>query len=379
MTKQVSFYNSENKKIIGFLATGSEIINGDLHESNCHLFSKLISEKGGEIFQHLHASDKKDEIISAIEYLLGKCDAIIITGGLGPTSDDNTRFAVSEFTQQDLYFDEEVWSNIVARLKKFHLHISESNKNQAFFPLNAIIYPNTNGTACGFQVRLGQKIIFVLPGPPRECTPMFQDYVIRTLEDESFFNQKSLMRWVTLGLIESETAQKIDDLATDYDVVTGYRWHYPYLEIKLVAESFKNFKPLLEKIDSILKDHLVSNEQKNAFDLLQENMLNIHEEIFIVDNISAGILADKALNQNIKFLQELQPCNQCKRLLVLKSSPGLLLQNEDAGTITFECTGFIENTQIYSHNISVPYRSKEVLDYAKHYAAWQLNKFLTII
>ena len=97
---------------ISLLATGSEILQGETLDSNCQHFAHKIHQKGGILFQHLQTSDTLSEILQGVAYLLKHSDALIICGGLGPTSDDNTRFALSEYTQLPLTLNAQAWSHI---------------------------------------------------------------------------------------------------------------------------------------------------------------------------------------------------------------------------------------------------------------------------
>lgn len=369
--------NALKEKKISFLATGSEILFGDLQESNCYRFSKLVSQAGGQVYQHVHASDRKSEIVLAIDYLLSGSDAVIITGGLGPTSDDNTRFAVAEYTNQDLYFNEDVWEIIFQRLKSFNLPMSVSNRQQALFPQSAVLYPNKNGSAYGFHLKWKEKYIFVLPGPPKECTPLFEEYILPTLQAENFLAIKSIFYWKTLGLVESAIAAKVDELSKSYNVETGYRWHYPYLDIKIICDTNYCVKELSKKINVLLKPNLVSYDQKSAFEILECLIQNISSKISIVDCVTSGEFENNINHKKIEFIHsKTQDLNTDKILFIFESSKNLEEETEYSGIIQFKCTGLHNNYALYSHDISVPYRSKEVFDYAKHYAAWQLNQFI---
>jgi len=99
-------------KRISFLATGNEIIEGEIQDTNGNYFARTLHELGATIYQHVQVSDNRDEICNALHYLLAHSDAVIITGGLGPTSDDNTRYAVAEVTQKELIFDDASWKYI---------------------------------------------------------------------------------------------------------------------------------------------------------------------------------------------------------------------------------------------------------------------------
>ncbi len=368
--------NSDLKKI-AFIATGSEIIQGDLLESNCKNFATQIHEHGGAIYQHMHVSDQKNEIINAIEYLLKESDAVIITGGLGPTSDDNTRFAIADFMQTKLNFNEEIWSDIKRRLTRFKISISDANRQQAFFPTGATIYKNELGTASGFSLKKNHKIIISLPGPPKECLPLFNKYILSYLKEARFFQYKRKCRWLTLGLSEAETAAKIDEIVAPYECEAAYRWHYPYLEIKVSSQNIEHAQDFEEKIDSFLKSYIVSKNNSDAMNLVAEKLASNMNLIFVQDQVTTGDLWDRFQKQYPEKISKFLPSHSQKDYLFLFKASKDILSNENySGSITFTCEGFLNQNKIYTHSITVSYRGAEVLECAEHYAAWQLFSFI---
>lgn len=365
------------QKRISFLATGKEIIDGDIQDTNSHFFSQQISQNGGNIFQHMQSSDYQQEIVSAIKYLMRNSDAIIITGGLGPTSDDKTRFAISEATKRPLSFDESAWNHIVKRLTQFNLTVTDANKQQALFPQQAELIPNENGTAMGCSLKVNDKYIYMLPGPPKECRIMFEKYVFPTLKEQKFFHQRKIYRWLTLGLIEGEISNDIDMLIKNQRCEIAYCWSYPYLEIKLLCDPDHDNITLQKKIDDLLYPYVVSRDAKTAIDSLNLCLQKFSTPISIIDEITYGRFSKDNHFSSIKLLSDRHDSQQEDILLHAKSSLNIL--NEDpvyTGSIKLECDGYYKNKLAYQHVLTVPYRSKEILHLAYAYLAWQINQFI---
>ena len=176
---------STNK--IALLATGDEISHGDILNTNSQEIAQRLFNQGMQIGTHITTPDQISEIETAIHFLLKDHRGLIITGGLGPTSDDLTRYALSNATQRKLIFDEQTWDTITTRLKRFgYDKFPESNRQQALFPEGATIIPNPNGTAAGCFLKLNNQYIFMLPGPPVECLPMVDHVVVQTLIQAHF-------------------------------------------------------------------------------------------------------------------------------------------------------------------------------------------------
>ena len=135
---------------VALLATGDEIINGDILNSNAQEIAQKLVEHGIQVGMHLTVGDNSAEIRAAISFLLQHHRALIITGGLGPTTDDLTRYALAEVLNRELLFDEPTWQRIVDPLNKLGYTVPpENNRQQALFPEHAVIIPNVHGTAAG--------------------------------------------------------------------------------------------------------------------------------------------------------------------------------------------------------------------------------------
>ncbi len=365
-------------KTLSFLATGSEIIQGEVQDSNSHQFAKIINSRGGNIYQHIQVSDNKIEIMDALRYLLSKSDAVLITGGLGPTSDDRTRYALAEVTKHALYFDETAWKHVVARLKNFNLSVADSNRQQALFPEGSELYPNENGTAFGAYLRWNNKHIFMLPGPPRECLPMFKKYVIPTLDSLDFYVDKKTYKWLTLGLIEGEITQKVDETIKLSKLESGYRWNYPYLEIKLTSFCPSQDENLIQDIDNMLLPHTVSRDGKNSMELLLENLKVLKGNIYIVNEITKNNFFSNMDVDNLVFLEKKQIENFEGVVFQVSSLPPLYDNDNFTGSVTFECRAYVGNELKYQHKIITPCRGPEVIEYVKAYIAWQICQFMEL-
>jgi isocitrate dehydrogenase len=359
-------------KRISFLATGNEIIEGESQDTNGNFFARTLFDLGATIYQHVQVSDTREEICNALRYLLAHSDAVIITGGLGPTSDDNTRYAVAEVVQRPLIHDEESWKKIEERFKKFNLKLVASNRQQALFPEGAEIYPNENGSAPACTLTFGEKQLFMLPGPPAECRPIFETNVIAKLQVLGFFHKKQMFRWLTLGLSESELGEKIDALAKSKGFETGFRWTYPYLEAKLFAQTDEPDMDVVDAVNDLLAPNCVSRERQHAHRALEQLLSESDLIIYLVQEESIEPLLSHA---SIKVISEK---NIPEQGLVFKVETNPKIASEFTGLaiMEFSCQGYNNGRLIYEHQFSVPRRGPEIIKFAKAYAAWQLGRFL---
>ncbi len=283
--------NTTPKNKIALLATGDEICNGDILNTNSQEIALRLFKQGMRTGYHMATSDTIDEIEKAIGFLLASHDALIMTGGLGPTSDDLTRFALSKAINRPLIFDESVWNDIVTRLKRFGYDTPPlSNRQQALFPEGATIIPNPNGTAAGCVVEYQNKFIFMLPGPPSECLPMFEQVTSPLLKKAGFAQVEYNKSWFLFGVSEGQIAEEMDALAKPYHCMTGYRLCYPYLEFKIHSNNKNDFEKLITDIESAIRPYIHFDGQKTASQILQSQLETISFNLTISDDATGGLL-----------------------------------------------------------------------------------------
>jgi len=166
------------------ISIGNELIYGRIVDTNAAFLAKRLSENGLTVCFHTVVGDGIKDIKTALSVAVERADIVIITGGLGPTIDDLTRQAISEFIGKKLLFDEKLWNDIKTRLLRKSIKISDSNKRQAMIPEGADAIKNPMGTAPGICANHNNKIIMALPGVPSEMKFMVDDMVIPYIHEK---------------------------------------------------------------------------------------------------------------------------------------------------------------------------------------------------
>jgi nicotinamide-nucleotide amidase len=283
--------SSPSQHQVALLATGDEICNGDILNSNTQEIAQRLFSNGIQPGIQMVTADNLSEIVTAIHFLLQSHQALIITGGLGPTSDDLTRHALSHALGQKLIFDAATWRAIVERLNYLGYDTPPlSNRQQAFFPAGATIIPNPEGTAAGCMIQQAGKCIFMLPGPPIECLPMVDHFILPTLKNNHFQKILNYQKWLLFGISEAQIAEKLDSLAQPFDCVTGYRFWYPYIEFKLYSNNQADFAHLVPLIEQAITPYLIDNGKQTASDLLKKKLLLLKDKVTICDFATGGLL-----------------------------------------------------------------------------------------
>jgi len=203
--------------IVEVLAIGTELLLGQIVNSNATRIGERLADAGLDHFQQTVVGDNEARIVAAIDAACSRADALIITGGLGPTKDDLTREALAEAAGVELIFDTEQAERLRERWTSSGRIMPESNLQQAERPLGSDLIANPKGTAPGIRMRMADTWVFALPGVPAEMIPMLENSVIPFLGggDDSVVVSRLLRTW---GESESAIGERLGDL---YDTSTN--------------------------------------------------------------------------------------------------------------------------------------------------------------
>jgi len=159
------------------LAVGSELLTPSRLDTNSLRITEQLNLIGvGVVFKSV-IGDDREELGRAVRAALDRVDVIVCSGGLGPTDDDVTREVVAEVLGRPLAEDERIAARIRARFETRGLRMPDINRRQAMVPAGAIVLENTKGTAPGLWLEEGDRVIVLLPGPPRELEAMLAPLV----------------------------------------------------------------------------------------------------------------------------------------------------------------------------------------------------------
>lgn len=358
---------------IAILATGDEIVHGDTLNTNGQQLAHALSSEGLSLGLHAACSDKEGDIIKCLQFLASTHDIVIIIGGLGPTTDDLTRFALAKFTGHDLVQHPEALDHIKERLQHSKVTINEGNLQQCLFPENATLLPNPNGTALGAYYHSQHKLYILLPGPPRECLPMFNNYVLPMLEQTKRSN-KHILKWRIFGLAESEIAQILEDSLKDIDCQTGYRLEMPYIEFKVrcTSEMVETVKHIVEPI---LAPHIIATVNKKASDALRELIVSLNQPITIIDRATGGALESLIVKPDSHHLIDFQNGKNNELRFEINGLDEYWSQIQGMGkaNLSIRYNGLKQSGE-ESHTL--PYRSAYVVYHAAEWLSFRLAQLI---
>ena len=219
------------------LSIGTELTRGEIVNTNAAWLAAELTAAGFNVSVVLTIADEMDRMISTIQSFASAHRLVIVTGGLGPTTDDLTAAAAARAAGVSLVRDENAMMAIRRRVEARGRTVNAGHEKQADLPAGADILPNAIGTAPGFSIAIGDSPLFFLPGVPREMKRMFTEQVLPRIRP-SAPNNTFQIRLRTYGLGESLVGQALAGVeGTHAGVTLGYRVHFPEVDVKVHARA----------------------------------------------------------------------------------------------------------------------------------------------
>ncbi len=161
------------------LCVGTELLLGDIVNTNAAYLSRKLAELGICVYRHTAVGDNPERLCRALEAAFREADLVITSGGLGPTYDDLTKETVAAYFGRDLVLHEESLRTIQSYFARIGRPMTDNNKKQAMMPTGARVFPNRYGTAPSLAIEgEGGKTAIMLPGPPGELIPLFEEEIL---------------------------------------------------------------------------------------------------------------------------------------------------------------------------------------------------------
>ncbi|MDP4224555.1 MAG: competence/damage-inducible protein A [Bacteroidota bacterium] len=196
------------------ITIGDELLIGQTVDTNSAWIGSQLSLAGFDIQKKISVHDKRQDILNILADVEGRAEVIIITGGLGPTSDDITKYAVCEFFNTQLIMNEMVYSMIQDMMQRRKFPMNENNRKQAEVPESCRVLTNAVGTAPGMWFEKNGSIYVFLPGVPYEMKYIMTEHVLPELKKRfsaQFIVHKNIM---TYGVSEARLAEMLTEFET---------------------------------------------------------------------------------------------------------------------------------------------------------------------
>lgn len=301
------------------LCIGTEILMGDIINTNAAYIAKELAGLGINVYHQSVVGDNPQRLKESLKLAFSRADIVITTGGLGPTYDDLSKETIAEYFGRKLVMDAPSLHDIEDHFARLNRVMTDNNKKQAMMPEGCVIFPNKNGTApgCAIEGVGGQEGLcaIMLPGPPREMKPMFEQGVKPFLLKDSdtrlvshtmhFFGiGESMLETILHDLMEESLNPTIAPYAKTGEVqlrVTA--------KVRDGEDAEQLLQPVMEKITEQVGEYLygidVGNLQTAAVRALKEK----HLHVALAESCTGGYVAKRITD--VSGASEVFECGIC--------------------------------------------------------------------
>lgn len=289
--------------VVEIISVGTEILLGNIVNTNAAYLAEKCAGLGLSCYYQDVVGDNEERLASVINTALSRADILLLSGGLGPTQDDLTKETAAKALGKNLYLHEPSKEAITAFFKNRGIEITENNWKQAMVPEDSIVIDNPNGTAPGIIMKENGKHVILMPGPPNEMIPMFDNSImpyLSELEPGIIYSQTVKI----CGIGESKAESMVEDLINEQSnptIATYAKTGEVHLRVTARAEDEKEAKKMVKPIVKELKGRFGNSIyttqedvtlEKSVVDLLVAN----HLTITTVESCTGGMLAARLIN-----------------------------------------------------------------------------------
>lgn len=298
---------------VELISVGTELLLGNIINTNANYLSVQCAKLGFSLYHQVTVGDNEKRLGDAIKTAITRSDIIILTGGLGPTTDDLTKETLAKVLGRELVMDEHSKEKILSYYQRIYPDlnkdlpeglavITENNWKQALKIKDSIVIDNDNGTAPGYIVE-DNKIFILLPGPPAEMIPMFENGMIPYLK--KFQDKVFLTRMVKIcGIGESKAETMIMDLIQSQSnpTIAPYaKSGEVHFRVTARADSFEEASALIEPVIKELQSRFGINIYTTSEDVTLEQavveLLHRHGlTLSTAESCTGGLLSGRIVN-----------------------------------------------------------------------------------
>jgi len=293
---------------IEIIPIGDEILAGNILDTNKQYLSDMCWQNGFRVEYHTSVRDDETAIRDALLCAAKRADAVICTGGLGPTADDFTIEIAAKAFGVTLELDDKTFEYLKKLFERKGRELSDNNKKQAMIPKGGWVLENTLGTAPGIGFLFQKTNFYFLPGVPREMKYIFAQSVLPDLikkrKDGVHFKTKFLK---TFGSTESELDNRLKDLMHDRTEIQnariGFRFHFPEIFIKVSvwdkneSKAQKDLNGVVAQIYERIGEFVYSENETHTLELiLVEKLMAAKKTVAVAESCTGGLVANRITN-----------------------------------------------------------------------------------
>lgn len=281
------------------ITIGDELLIGQVIDTNSAWMAQELNKAGIPVIRRVAVGDAWDEIWFALDEESKLADIILITGGLGPTSDDITKPLLCKYFNGTLIVDEVARQNVIQIFNKLNRPIIERNLLQAEVPDVCTVIQNNRGTAPGMWFEKNGKIVVSMPGVPHEMKGMMEEYVIPELSKKfklPFIVHRTLL---TAGVGESFLAELLIEFEKNLPstIKLAYLPNYGMVRLRLSSSGFN--KQIIDdevnqqffQLQSLIKKYLVTDKDEPLEKVVGNLLLQKNKTLCTAESCTGGYIA----------------------------------------------------------------------------------------
>lgn len=283
--------------IAEIISVGTEIILGSTLNTNTYYLSKKLWEIGVDVLYHTSVKDNPKSLEQVIKIGLERSDILILTGGLGPTSDDITKEVVSKTLGLDLELNKIMEDNIKKYFSEKDQNMPSNNTKQAYLPKGAKFLTNEIGTAPGIYIEWNGRKIILLPGPPKEMALMFNKYVIPLIQQDFIIKIKTIN---TIGIGESSLETLLLDIIKEQNNPSLATYAKEgRVDIKIIAKGCDEtevnsmLEDMISKIEDRIAQYIYSYEDESIEEIVFKKLKSKNMKIAFCESCTGGLISTK--------------------------------------------------------------------------------------
>ncbi|TEW53325.1 CinA family nicotinamide mononucleotide deamidase-related protein [Psychromonas sp. RZ22] len=305
------------------ICTGEEVLSGQIVDTNAAWLGNQLMDNGFEMHRRTTVGDRLEDLIEVFKERSHCADIILVNGGLGPTADDLSTQAMAEAMGVKLERNQVWCDRLVEWAAERGVKLTDSNYKQALLPEGAVLVDNPVGSACGFRAKLNGAWLFFTPGVPHEYKKMVLEQFIPFVQSEAGSQSKvAVTKLLSLGIGESDMAERLEKLIWPKGISLGYRAYMPYLELKLIARDVSQSEQNIAVQQAVaeLGDGIVAKNQPTLASEVHELLTQAGKTLSIAESLTGGEVCSQLVNfpGSSRYLKQgvVSYCNEAKNTLL---------------------------------------------------------------
>lgn len=286
---------------IATLTIGDELLNGDLADTNTAAIARVLMDHALTVRESATIGDEEGDIVATLQRLAKAHDAVIVTGGLGPTEDDRTARAAARAFERSYSLNDKALRQIRERFQAWQREMHPRNEKQAMLPGRSTVITNRTGTAPGFHLQSNETDLYFLPGVPREMLVMLGEYVVPSLLERFPDPPPRCQRTVSIfGLPEPTVESRINRNGLPEGVELAFNVDFPVVQVKLRTrgeEATKRADRAELAVRKALGDHVVGIDNDTLAGSTARLLSTAGLTVALAESCTGGLIAKMLTDQ----------------------------------------------------------------------------------